>query len=187
MRFLFSALFSVFLLFVSPAWADAGVGDDAPALTATTRDGQKFDLSALKGKVVVVNFWASWCVPCGAQMPVLEALWRQYHSQGLEVLSVNVDGASTRKVLKDIVKVFTLPIATLNNVGKNDLAVVDSVPKLFVIGKDGKVKKVLNGPSQTITEAGFGAELKELIEAKEPKPDEKPAEKTEEKKEEKKE
>ncbi|TLY80884.1 MAG: TlpA family protein disulfide reductase [Gammaproteobacteria bacterium] len=72
------------------------VGDPAPALLVPELDGHGFDLSALRGKVVIVNFWATWCAPCRAEMPVLDAFYRRYHAQGLELLGLSIDDAHDR-------------------------------------------------------------------------------------------
>src|SRR5512138_2346761 len=63
----------------------------APELTAATADGRAVKLSELRGQVVLVDFWASWCAPCKTSFPALDALSREYRPRGVEVLAVNVD------------------------------------------------------------------------------------------------
>ncbi len=168
--------------------AAAAVGENAPAFILTTRDGKKFDLLEQKGKVVIISYWATWCPPCREELPVLEALWRTYHSQGLEIVAVSVDNGSMLTHVKQAVKVFTMPIAMESAVTKNDLSPFDSVPKLFVIGKDGKVKSVRDGAAQEpLIEKAFNEEIKALLDGKpEAKADAPKGEETEPKPEEKK-
>jgi thiol-disulfide isomerase/thioredoxin len=73
-----------------PAGAVA-VGDAAPALVAPQAGGESFSLAELRGRVVYVDFWASWCAPCRAAMPEYEKLWKELAPQGLTVVGVNVD------------------------------------------------------------------------------------------------
>lgn len=62
-----------------------------PSVTVHTADGANVPLAAFKGKVVLIDFWASWCPPCKTSFPALDAIWREYQEKGLEVLAVNVD------------------------------------------------------------------------------------------------
>ncbi|PYN84827.1 MAG: hypothetical protein DMD87_25385 [Candidatus Rokuibacteriota bacterium] len=64
-------------------------GQQAPALTLTTLDGGRASLAAHRDKLVVLNFWATWCHPCALEMPSLEALWHRYQERGLVVLAVS--------------------------------------------------------------------------------------------------
>src|SRR5712692_3211927 len=70
----------------------------APDFTVPTLSGTSIRLSDLQGKVVLLNFWATWCVPCRTEMPTLEALYHRYKDRGLEVLAVNLDMLSTAGV-----------------------------------------------------------------------------------------
>ena len=70
----------------------------APDFTLSTLSGAPIRLSELRGKVVLLNFWATWCVPCRTEMPSLEALYQRYKDRGLEVLAINVDMLSTAGV-----------------------------------------------------------------------------------------
>lgn len=63
----------------------------APQIEVQARDGKRVRLADFTGKVLLVDFWASWCGPCKTSFPVLDALYRELHPRGLEVLAVNVD------------------------------------------------------------------------------------------------
>lgn len=71
--------------------ATAVIGQAAPDIRGTTLDGRSFDLAALRGKPVVVNFWASWCGPCVKEMPTLAALHREYEKKGITFVGLGVD------------------------------------------------------------------------------------------------
>lgn len=76
----------------TPKSVGASVGDLAPDLGGRDRTGRPVSLSALRGDVVVVNFWATWCAPCRAEMPLLDDLQGRYGARGLQVLGVSLDG-----------------------------------------------------------------------------------------------
>ena len=63
----------------------------APQIEVQARDGKRVRLADFRGKVLLVDFWASWCGPCKTSFPVLDTLYRELHPRGLEVLAVNVD------------------------------------------------------------------------------------------------
>lgn len=146
--------------------ADAEVGAEAGAFVATTLDGKKFDLSALKGKVVVISFWATWCRDCHYEMPALEAVWRLHRTEGMEVLAVSADTPDGYKHVKDVMRFFTFPAAMLGDVSKNELVTPTSVPLTYVIGKDGKVKDILSPPLSLSNEEEFNSKIKEFLKEK---------------------
>ncbi len=77
-------------------------GKKAPAFTLKTEDGRKVSLADYKGKAVLVNFWATWCVPCKLEMPWFVDLRKQYGPQGFEILGVNEDEAKDRAADRQI-------------------------------------------------------------------------------------
>jgi thiol-disulfide isomerase/thioredoxin len=75
----------------SPGWLTAATPKLAPDVVLQSADGVAVPLAAYKGKVLLVDFWASWCVPCKTSFPALDAIYREYQPRGLEVLAVNLD------------------------------------------------------------------------------------------------
>ena len=70
----------------------------APDFTLSTLSGTSLSLADLRGKVVLLNFWATWCVPCRKEMPAIEALYQRYKDRGLEVLAISLDKGSATVV-----------------------------------------------------------------------------------------
>jgi thiol-disulfide isomerase/thioredoxin len=140
--------FSVFVmttLVATLAWA-ATVSGPAPGFTLTSLDGQQVSLASLKGKVVMVNFWATWCVPCRQEMPHLEALYQRYNSLGFELLAVNVeknnaDGA--RKWLEETPVTFTVLTDPNNEITK--LYKVQTMPSTVLVARDGTMRFIHHG------------------------------------------
>jgi thiol-disulfide isomerase/thioredoxin len=130
------------------------VGKPAPPIQGTDLDGKAFNLAAEKGKVVVVVFWASWCLPNAAQAVWLEQAQDAYHNRGLEVVGINLDVAQDRgekleTVLPNIKRFlldYNVPWPTLvNGSGDRDYAKsygVADIPANVVIGRDGTVVQV---------------------------------------------
>jgi|HubBroStandDraft_4_1064222.scaffolds.fasta_scaffold650322_1 cytochrome c biogenesis protein CcmG/thiol:disulfide interchange protein DsbE len=116
------------------------LNEAAPPLVVTTLEGQPLDLSNLRGKVVLVNYWATWCAPCRKEMPMLDAFYRRYQSQGLELIGISVDftrdGAKIRKAAKDV----AYPIALSSEVSVNGFGPSQGVPVTYVIDADGIVR-----------------------------------------------
>jgi peroxiredoxin len=159
----FCALFSMRMALATDAIV---VGQAAPALVTPTLDARTFDLASLKGKVVVVHFWATWCMPCREEMPALEAVWRQYHSKGFEVLAVSADRPRARADVAQVMQYFTFPAASLGSITKNDFGTPTSIPITYVIDKSGNIQQILTPDVSPLTEHGLGEEIKALLEGK---------------------
>ena len=102
-------------------------GKPAPALGLTDLDGKAWNLSALRGQVVVLNFWASWCEPCRAEMPSLELLAAQHERDGLTILAVNYKESlpTVKRFLETLP--FSLPIL----LDRDGNATGDWTPRIF--------------------------------------------------------
>lgn len=146
-----TALLTLTLLLLSVSTAPAGssrpkvqpqgvtVGSQAPNFTLKDLQGKSLSLSDLRGKVVFLNFWASWCPPCRAEMPSMERLHEVMGGKGLAIVAINVenDPKAVRDFLQKNRHSFTV---LLDGEAKaQNLYGVYRFPETFLIGKDGKV------------------------------------------------
>lgn len=106
--------------------------------TLTDIEGKTWTLSALRGKVVLVNFWATWCPPCRKEMPDLETLSKQFKDQGLIILAISDEDASKVKPFISEHQ-YTYPILLDPGRKINTLYLVDGIPKSFVYDRKGKL------------------------------------------------
>jgi thiol-disulfide isomerase/thioredoxin len=132
-------------LVASLAWA-ATLSGPAPNFTLQSNSGEQVSLASLKGKVVMVNFWATWCVPCRQEMPHLEALYQRYESLGFELLAVNVEknqAEGIRKWLADTPVTFPVLLDPDNKVTK--LYKVQTMPSTVLVARDGTMRFIHHG------------------------------------------
>ncbi len=149
-----------------------GIGARVPAYQASDLAGAPVSLASLKGKVVLLNVWATWCTPCRVEMPALERLYQKLHAEGLEVVAVSVDaplgsfsapgraGGDVRKFVADYGLNFTIlhdPARTIE-----ELFLVQGLPTTFVIDRDGRIAQKVVGARAWDAE-NFVAYIQELL------------------------
>ncbi|HWD37913.1 MAG TPA: TlpA disulfide reductase family protein [Fimbriimonas sp.] len=106
--------------------------------TLSDLEGANWTLSSLKGKIVLVNFWATWCPPCRKEMPDLQALFDRYNRQGLVVLAISdEDPSKINPFIAD--KRYTFPILVDAGRKVNDKYSVDGIPKTFIYDRTGRL------------------------------------------------
>lgn len=124
-------------------------GQLAPGFSVSRLDGQEVKLADYKGKVVFLNFWATWCAPCKEEMPSMERLYQKMKGKPFEILAVSVDQGDSQPLIQEFLK--TTPVSfpifrdPEQGISKKQYRTT-GVPESFIIGKDGKlVKRVIGG------------------------------------------
>lgn len=128
--------------------------DELTDFTLVSLDGEEYTLSSLKGQVVVIDFWATWCPPCRNSIPTFVKLYNKYSERGFTILGIGLDDEQALKNFKDQM---TIPYPIF--VGSNELAKaygVTGIPKTIFIDKKGSIRK---------TQVGFAPELEPQFDA----------------------
>ena len=132
----------------------------APDFVSENLRGGNTGLVDYKGKVVLLNFWATWCMPCREEMPGMETLWKKYKEQGLVIAAVSVDEGSRGRI-ETFSKILDLsfPILLDPESKVSDLYKVSDMPTSFLIDRNGKIISHIVG-----TEEWTSPEAIELVE-----------------------
>lgn len=113
------------------------VGDVAPDATLILINGDKVQLSELRGQVVILNFWATWCGPCLRELPTLDAYYRIQHKYGLRVFAVATEGSVPALKLHNLFNKMAIdPVRRIRGPYRD----LDAVPTNYVIGRDGVIR-----------------------------------------------
>ena len=133
------------MLPATAAWAGDSLGKPAPDFTLKSIKGENVRLAELRGDVVMLNFWATWCGPCRQEMPLLEKLSQRYRDLGFTLVGINVeeDASGMEKFLKDVPVSFTILRDGENKVAKQ--YGVDGMPSTVIIDRNGVVRYIHRG------------------------------------------
>ncbi|HVK03414.1 MAG TPA: TlpA disulfide reductase family protein, partial [Armatimonadaceae bacterium] len=142
-------------------------GDAARGERATLRpfalpdlDGRTWDLAAQRGKVVLVNYWATWCPPCRQETPALVRVANELRPRGLEVVGISLDGGGPG-VVRDFVKSYDVPYPMLMAADEPDVAQgVDSIPLTLLLDRRGRLAKSYVG---AVRESALRADIEQLL------------------------
>lgn len=140
-------------------------GEKAPSFTMQFFDGYSWQgkavatLAELQGQVVVVNFWASWCVECRIEADLLEQAWQQYRDQG--VVFVGIAYSDVEPNAKAYLQEFNITYPNAPDLGTSISAdyEITGVPETFFIGRDGVIRQVIIGPVNALTMNSIMAQL----------------------------
>jgi thiol-disulfide isomerase/thioredoxin len=122
-------------------------GHQQPAFSVTTLDSTPVSDSSLRGRVVLVNFWATWCLPCRAEMPLLQAMSVRHHDAGLTVLGFSVDRTTPETVAQWLrVRDITYPVAMVGRDAETAFGGVQGYPTSVLLDRAGHVRYKVLGP-----------------------------------------
>lgn len=121
--------------------------DIVPSFSITTLDGATVSSSDLRGKVVLVNFWATWCLPCRAEMPLLEGMWKRHAADGFVLVGFSTDrsgAGAVREFLSE--RRITYPVAIVGQDVEAAFGGVRGIPMSFLLDSAGRVRHRVVGP-----------------------------------------
>jgi peroxiredoxin len=123
----------------------SAIADEAPDFTLPSNSGENLRLAELRGSVVMLNFWASWCGPCRQEMPLLDAMSQRYSAAGFVLLGIDVeeDNTDAKKIVKDLKISYPILFDTENKVSK--LYSVETMPTTVMVDKKGKIRFINHG------------------------------------------
>jgi len=135
----------ILALLISPPSASArraAVGRPAPVFEVLTLDGKTTGIEHLKGRVVLIDFWATWCEPCLEELPELNVLYKDFKAQGLEILAISVD--RERENIEKFLKEFPLDFPVIHDKGKKiaNRFKPRAMPTAFIVDQEGIVRYV---------------------------------------------
>lgn len=159
----FAALLGGLMVLPRPALADARhdspkpAPKPAPALVVDLLDGQRFDLSAQRGHVVVLHLWASWCPPCRAEMPLLDHVARTH--QGVSVVGLSFDKPRDLDAVRRAMAGLSFPTALASRAKTNGFGTPGTLPQTLVIDREGRIVAWFESGRAMMDEAGLAEAL----------------------------
>ncbi|MCE2459459.1 MAG: TlpA family protein disulfide reductase [Pseudomonadales bacterium] len=146
-------LAAVALVLASAAHAVPEVGDLPPSYLGKDQKGNKVDLEDLRGKVVIVTFWATWCPPCRKELPVLETIQQHAGRDRVQVVAVNIEKAMVYRPMKRRLKDYKMTLTNDHNGRIKKRFGVNGIPHMVMIKKDGTVAAIKRGYSEAMVPA----------------------------------
>lgn len=151
----------------SDGQGESAAGQRAPDFALKDLDGRTVRLSDHAGKVVLINFWATWCVPCAAELPHLESLYQTYRDQGLVILAISMDGPESVAAVAPQARQYGLTFPVLLDQETHVVGIYNpkrTAPFTAIVGRDGAIATTRAGYSAG-DEVALEADLQALLAA----------------------
>ena len=148
-------------------------GEPMPPVEGRDLDGEIVKISAgdTNGRVLLLDFWATWCGPCIEEMPILQRLHQRYEREGLDLLAVNTDSGTLAQrtgLVRDFLRTHDLDVPVMLDDGRVETAYrVQVLPTLYLVGRDGKIREVYVGVT---SEATLEGKIRAALDAPVPPP-----------------
>lgn len=140
------------------AGPQVAAGEHAPSFSGPTLAGEPVSLQELRGEVVLLNVWATWCYPCRKEMPSFEALHRDFASEGLRVVAVSIDSPGARGEIEEFLDDHGITFTIVHDGEQRITRAYQTlgIPETFLIGRDGRLVKRWTGRVDGHSEAVRG-------------------------------
>ncbi len=139
------ALSACFLLLAAwlgtPAQAAGIEGRPLPPFELTLLDGSSWQSSQAQGKVLVVNFWATWCTFCREELPALQTYWQRHQKEALQVVTINVDSAADDAKVRELAQTLALPVGIGRDSKIRGFGRIRRLPMTYVVDASGVVRR----------------------------------------------
>jgi cytochrome c biogenesis protein CcmG/thiol:disulfide interchange protein DsbE len=149
----------------APPDRPAGVGTSAPDVSALTLEGDTVQLSSFRGQPILLNLWATWCLPCRREAPYLQELAETLGRDGLRVVGLSLDRAGFEPEIRAFMEEFGVSYTVLRDpeMASMDRYPVAGLPATFLVDRDGTIRHAVAGP---VAEGDrvFEAALREILE-----------------------
>jgi cytochrome c biogenesis protein CcmG, thiol:disulfide interchange protein DsbE len=134
-----SALF-ILALAARSVSASPRLREPAPPLIVETAQGEIFDLAAMRGKVVLVNFWATWCAPCLRELPAIGDFHQKHRAEGFEVIALSIDEPRNRRKMMTLLSKLPFPGALFSDATESGFEKPAAVPVSYLVDASGVIR-----------------------------------------------
>lgn len=155
-------LILVFLLSITNFVKASEIKAD-PTMIITTLDGKNFDLKEKRGKVIIINFWAKWCIDCRKEMLILDEIYREYKSRNLEIIGINIGRERERQKVLEVSSSLSYPKAMFIDATETSFEEPNAIPVTYVIDKEGKLVTKIIADDVKLTKQDFENILNPLL------------------------